>query len=358
VKDSREEFGPRFASCGTESAARLNKRKQKMKAYENENWDDGYQDDIESQGTPLIRQGQSNSPKVLEGVLGIGDFLMPNGLVAKGGYQFLAIGCDNLWVHWAANRGGLLGFSPGSETPLSTEWLKPGVPRDGYPMAMKEGRYASDGSVWERTIYLHSLIVAVGKPAVHLAQPICGTFAFKGKSCEIGENFYSSQLKVVEAVIDGKVVRNMAFGLFEMSSEIERKRSYAWMAPKLILVGVFGQPGGPSIEQSWVAKTLRQSFKQGRAWASEPLPAIAAPAPTEAPQIPASELVTSKADIRAEPDASKSDPPRIPASKPGTAKADNRLEPGASTSDPPPIPPDSYDDDAGGPSRLDDVIFD
>ena len=117
---------------------------------------------------PLIRQGQSNSPKVLEGVFGIGDFLMPNGLVAKGCYQFLAIGCDDLWVHWAANRGGLLGFLPGSETPPGTAWLKPGVPRDGFPTVMKEGRYAPDGSVWERTIYLHSLIVAVGRPAIRL----------------------------------------------------------------------------------------------------------------------------------------------------------------------------------------------
>ena len=281
---------------------------------------------------PLIRQGQSNSPKVLEGVFGIGDFLMPNGVVAKGCYQFLAIGCDDFWVHWAANRGGLLGFSQGPETPPGTEWLKPGVPRDGYPMAMKEGRYAPDGSVWERTIYLHSLVVAVGKPAVHLAQPICGTFAFKGKSCEIGQNFYRSQLKAVEAVIEGKVVRNMTLGLFEMSSEIERKRSYSWMAPKPTLVGVFGQPGGPSIEQSWVAKTLRDSFKQGRAWASEPLPAIAAPAPTEAPQIPASERTTPKPDIRSGPAAWKSDAP--------------------------PIPPDVYDGDAGGPHSLDEVIFD
>ena len=80
---------------------------------EYENWNDEYQDDIESQGMPLIRQGQSNSPKVLEGVFGIGDFLMPNGLVARGHYQFLAIGCDDLQVHWAANRGGLLGFLPG-----------------------------------------------------------------------------------------------------------------------------------------------------------------------------------------------------------------------------------------------------
>jgi hypothetical protein len=87
-----------------------------MSDYDNGNWNDEYQDDIEAQGMPLIRHGQSNSPKVLEGVFGIGDFLMPSGLVAKGCYHFLAIGCDDLWVHWAANRGGLLGVLSGSET--------------------------------------------------------------------------------------------------------------------------------------------------------------------------------------------------------------------------------------------------
>ena len=322
-----------------------------MKEYENyENWNDEYQDDIESQGMPLIRQGQSNSPKVLEGVFGIGDFLMPNGLVAKGCYQFLAIGCDDLWVHWAANRGGLLGFLPGSETPQGTDWLKPGVPRDGFPTVMKEGRYAPDGSVWERTIYLHSLIVAVGRPAIRLDQPICGTFAFKGKSCEIGQNFYRSQLKAVEAVIDGRRVRNMTLALFEMSSELVHGRNqYAWMAPKPTLVGVFGQPGGPTIELARVAKTLRDSFKQGRAWASEPLPAIAAPRRRARPEAPP--------DIRSGHVGSRTRRDRDPGRSPGRP-ARHPLGPGASTSDPPPIPPDEYDGDAGGPHSLDEVIFD
>ena len=128
------------------------------KAYESENWDDQYQDDIESQGMPLIRQGQSNSPKVLEGVFGIGDFLMPNGLVAKGYYLFLAVGCDNFWVHWAANRAGLLGFLPGSETPKDTAWLKPGPARQGFPSVTKEGRYAPDGSVWAVLLRLPDLM--------------------------------------------------------------------------------------------------------------------------------------------------------------------------------------------------------
>jgi hypothetical protein len=297
------------------------------------NWNDEYQDDIESQGMPLIRQGQSNSPKVLEGVFGIGDFLMPNGLVAKGCYQFLAIGCDDLWVHWGANRSGLLGVLPASETPPDTAWLKPGVARDGFPTVMKEGRYASDGSVWERTIYLHSLVVALGRPAIRLDQLICGSFAFRGKSCQIGQNFYRSQLRAVEAVVDGQRARNMTLALCEMSSELVHGRSqYAWMAPKPTLVGVFGQPSGPSLEMARSAKTLRDSFKQGRAWASEPLPAIAAPPPTETPRISVSERGTQKPEIRSGADAWKSDPP--------------------------PIPSAEYDGDAGGPRGLDEVIFD
>jgi hypothetical protein len=325
-----------------------------------EDWNDNYRDDIESQGMPLIRQGQANSPRVLEGVLGIGDFLLPTGLVAKGSYQFLAIGCDDLWVHWGPNRSGLLGFLPGSETPPDTGWLKPGVSRDGFPTVMKEGRYAPDGSMWERTIYLHSLVVAVGRPAIRLEQPICGTFPFRSRGLKIAQSFYRSHLKTVEAVVDGKVVRNMTLGLMEMCSEIERERSYSWMAPKPILVGVFGQPSGPSLEMARVAKSLRHSFKQGRAWASEPLPAISASPPTEAPRIPGSERGMPRPDIRSGPDAWKSDlppteTPQIPAPEP---KADNRSEPHASKSDPPPTSPDEYDDDAGGPRSLDEVVFD
>jgi hypothetical protein len=301
-----------------------------------ENWNDEYQDDIE----------------VLEGVFGIGDFLMPNGLVAKGCYQFLAIGCDDYWVHWAANRGGRLDFSPGSGTPPDTDWLKPGVPRDGFPTAAKEGRYSPDGSVWERTIYLHSLVVAVGRPAIRLERPTCGTFAFKGKSCQIGQNFYRLQLKTVEAVVDGKVARNMTLGLFEMNSEITRERSYIWMAPKPTLLGVFGQQSGPSIEQARAAKTLRDSFKQGLAWSSHPLPAIAAPSAKVAPEIPAQEREPPKPDIRSGLNAWKSDPPAMGAPRIAAS------EPSAPKSDQPPIPPDEYDDAAGGPRSLDEVIFD
>jgi hypothetical protein len=116
-----------------------------------------------------------------------------------------------------------------------------------------------------------------------------------------------------------------------MSSELVHGRNqYAWMAPTMTLVGVVGEPGGPSLELAGFAKSLRASLKTGGAWASEPVPAITAAPPREAPQIPASEG--------------------------GTPKSDS--EPVASKSDPPPIPADEYDGDAGGPHSLDDVIFD
>jgi hypothetical protein len=231
---------------------------------------------------------------------------------------------------------------------------------------MKEGRYAPDGSVWERTIYLHSLVVAVGRPAIRLDKPICATFAFKGKSCQIGQNFYRSQLKTVEAVVDGRRSRHMSLALFEMSSELVHGRNqYAWMAPKLSLIGVLGQPRGPSIELSRLAKTLRDSFKQGRAWVSEQLPAIAAPPTTEVPRTPSTDsakpaaLAKPNIDIRSGPNAWRSDPPPTEAPPElGTTKSDIPSQPGASNADPPTVPSDAYDGDAGGPHSLDEVIFD
>jgi hypothetical protein len=124
----------------------------------------------------------------------------------------------------------------------------------------------------------------------------------------------------------------MTLGLLEMGSEIARERSYTWMAPKLALAGVFGQSSGPSLEMARTAKTLRDSFKQARPWASEPLPAIVVQMPTEAPRIPVAERGTPTPDIRSGPDAWKSDPP--------------------------PVPPHEYDGDAAGPHSLDEVIFD
>jgi hypothetical protein len=79
-----------------------------------------------------------------------------------------------------------------------TAWLKPGVSRDGFPTVMREGRYAPDGSVWEHTIYLHSLVFAVGRPAIRLDEPICGTFAFKSALAAIDHELHVEWKKECE----------------------------------------------------------------------------------------------------------------------------------------------------------------
>ena len=105
---------------------------------------------------------------------------MANGLVAKGCYQFLAVGATIFGSTLAPIAAAGSASCRDRRRRRALTWLKPGVSREGFPLVMKEGRYAPDGCVWERTIYLHALIVAVGRPAVRLDEPICGT-------CLLGE---------------------------------------------------------------------------------------------------------------------------------------------------------------------------
>ena len=319
-----------------------------MDNYENyEDWNDQYEDDLGDQGQRLIKLLQNNAPQLVPGgekyVEGgaVGKHILPlsgGGWLVADCYAYIGIGALDAYVHFGANRTGLLGIDP--ERAKTAAWLKPGVPREGFPSVTKEGLYDPDGSVYERTVYVHELIIGVGRPLRRLDQPICGTAFYKSTAYNIGRRFYHEQLKTTKALIGGKQVRHMAVALWEKSSEIAHGRNqYAWMAPLSRKLGVVGEPNGPSLAETTYAKSLRDAFKQGRPWMSEPPPAIVAPPPaivapppTEAPRIPASERGTPKPDIHSGPDTSRSDPP--------------------------PIPLDEYDSDAGGPRSLDQVIFD
>jgi len=178
-------------------------------------------------------------------------------------------------------RGGLLGYS--GDKPVPSEWLKPGFPPPaGYPLIAKEGLYAPDGSVWEHGLYWRQGVVAVGDPPVPLDRPVFGTLIFKGKAYkDIGLPFYHNQLKTASAIIDGKTVRSQVVALWEVRSENEYGRNnYSWKVPKPTLVGVVGEPNGPSIEMVRFFKSLREIFKAGGAWdAVEPPPLLTAPQP-------------------------------------------------------------------------------
>ena len=218
----------------------------------------------------------------------------------------------------AANRtGGLIGYS--GEKPVPSEWLKPGFsPPAGYPLIAKEGLYAPDGTVWEHGLYWRQIIVAVGDPPVPLDKPVCGTLIFKGTAYkDVGLPFYHNQLKTVSATIDGKTVRSQVVALWEVSSEIAHGRNnYSWMQARPALVGVVGQPNGPSIEMVRFAKSLREIFKQGGAWdAVELPPLLAAPparvalaTPSKHPQARGKTTVASGKRVNWEP----SEPPTPP----------------------------------------------
>jgi hypothetical protein len=341
-----------------------------------EDWNDQYEDDLGDQGQRLIKLLQNNAPQLVPGgekyVEGgaPGKYILPllaGGWLVSECYAYIAIGALEAYVHFCANRTGLIGIDP--ERPKTAEWLKRGVPREGFPTVTKEGLYDPDGSVYEHTVYVHELIIGVGRPLRRLDQPICGTVFYKSTAYNIGKRFYNEHLKPTVALIDGKRVRNMTLALWEKSSEIAHEHQYAWMAPLSRKLGIVGNPNGPSLAEVAYAMSLRHAFKQGRPWMSEPLPAIAAPPSAEAPRIPSADSAKPavpakpKIDIHSGPDAWKSDPapmqaPQIPASEPGTP-ADSRSEPGVLKSDPPPISPDAYDDDdVGGPRSLDEVIYD
>ncbi len=203
---------------------------------------------------------------------------------AAGGWWLIGIGALDAHVHFGANRTGLLGIDP--ERPRTAAWLKPGVLREGFPSVTKEELYDPDGSIYERTVYVHEVIIGVGRPLRRLDQPICGTAFYKSTAYNVGKRFYHEQLKTTEALIGGKRVRNMTLALWEKSSEIAHGRNQcAWMAPLSRKLGVVGEPNGPSLAETTYAKSLWDAFKQGRPWMSEPLPAIAASPPTEAPRI-------------------------------------------------------------------------
>ena len=188
-----------------------------MKDYENyEDWNDQYEDDLGDQGQRLIKLLQNNAPQLVPGgekyVEGgaVGKHILPllgGGWLVADCYAYIGIGALDAYVHFGANWTGLLGIDP--QRPKTAAWLKPGVSCEGFPSVIKEGLYDPDGSVYERTVYVHELIIGVGQPLRRLDQPICGTAFYKSTAYNIGKRFYHEQLKTTQAMIGGKRVRNM-----------------------------------------------------------------------------------------------------------------------------------------------------
>jgi hypothetical protein len=89
---------------------------------------------------------------------------------------------------------------------------------------------------------------------------------FQRSSFAIGRELYSRSGRL-KAVIDGEPVRGCHLGKYEMTAVTETKGGKTYFAPKPTLLGVVGEPAGPTLPEYRFADQLRRAFKQGDAWA-------------------------------------------------------------------------------------------
>ena len=64
-----------------------------------------------------------------------------------------------------------------------------------------------------------------------------------------------------------------------MTSQLERRGDYRWYKPLATLLGKFGEPNGPTIDEVRLGAQLRKAFKTGASW-DAPLEPPAPPNPS------------------------------------------------------------------------------
>jgi hypothetical protein len=167
-------------------------------------------------------------------------------------------------VEWAPERGARSApIAHHDFVPLDAEWINVG----GRKACVR----SSNGNRIEKTVFLHMLV-----------EGFRTTFAFSSTAYNIGQSF-SRDADRVRVTIDGETVR-VCGGLWLMSSELERdpQRGHTWYAPRFKLLGVLGEPAGPSLELVKQARDLRFEFKASEAKRKEGLAALSAVKPTPA----------------------------------------------------------------------------
>jgi len=146
------------------------------------------------------------------------------------------------FMGWPAERGSRSAPIDAHDfAPLDTEWIDVG----GRKACMR----MSAGTRIEKTIFAHALVKGFKT-----------TFAFKSTAYDIGDRFGRDADKV-RVEVDGEIVR-VCGALYRLTSELERNpRGQTWYGPRYTKLGIFGQEGGPTIEQVRMAKALRFEFK-------------------------------------------------------------------------------------------------
>jgi hypothetical protein len=85
----------------------------------------------------------------------------------------------------------------------------------------------------------------------------------------------------LKAVVDGETVRGCICGKYLLEALLETGGAHSYYRPKWTLLGVIGEPGGPTVAQYRFAAQLRDAFKRGDDWTA--IEAAALPAPGQVP---------------------------------------------------------------------------
>ena len=129
------------------------------------------------------------------------------------------------------------------------------------------------GNRVEETIYAHEMILPTdGSP------PFTATQAFRSTSSVVGREMLNRAFRKVQ----GEDITNPVTRKWRMTSQMERRGDYRWFKPVATLLGKFGEPNGPTIEQVRLGAQLRKAFKDGATWE----------APLEPPEPPAAHLAS------------------------------------------------------------------
>jgi hypothetical protein len=188
----------------------------------------------------------------------VGDYVIPRldeQILVKGpvGYDCLIIGAECHWPEYVPGRGGFV--TSHVDKPNDARWLKPHESPDG-----KEGLYRStnDNRV-EETWYVHELILPDDESA-----PFVATQSFSSTAVGIGKDMLRRAGRKVAGVANSVLTK------WRVRSRIEKRNDKRWALPEPIILGRYGEPGGPTPEQMRLAGELRRSLKQGLPIAPEP----------------------------------------------------------------------------------------
>lgn len=217
--------------------------------------------------TMLLQAGSADLLDQLEGSAA-GDFAVPT----PDGYHLVkgAIGLVVIpvfsriaWPEWGPDRSGLVDMHP--MKPHDAQWLS-----DKELPSGKAGHHRlSTRNKVEETVYASLLAVGDGEPF-----PM--TFAFRSSALSVGKDFATRAERVKSA--DGKLV-GAVVGKWKLTSRKEQKLDFRWHGPVMTPLGVFGQAGGPTVDEMQMAAELRRGFKtqaqaEQAARLSAPAPAI------------------------------------------------------------------------------------